>query len=180
MAQTVKNPSAMQETWVQSLGQEDPLEEGMATHYSILAGEVHGQRSLAGCSPWGHTESGMNEATQQQQEEMNFPLICILSTHQGYHIYSSKYFYKLQKRTSSLTSGCPTYYFFPARKIHSFSCCFEPGFCLLRYFTLSPRSELMISEMLPKPFWNSKYIMSIFPWSPWKLYPRKTQSLISV
>ena len=51
---------------------------------------------------------------------------------------------------------------------------------LLRYFTLSPRSELMISEMLPKPFWNSKYIMSIFPWSPWKLYPRKTQSLISV
>ena len=37
MAQTVKNPPAMQETQVQSLGQEDPLEKGMATHSSILA-----------------------------------------------------------------------------------------------------------------------------------------------
>ena len=37
MAQTVKNPSAMRETWVQSLGWEDLLEEGMATHSSILA-----------------------------------------------------------------------------------------------------------------------------------------------
>ena len=37
MAQTVKNPPAMQETWVPSLGQEDPLEEGTATHSSILA-----------------------------------------------------------------------------------------------------------------------------------------------
>ena len=35
----VKNLSAMQETWVGSLGWEDPLEEGMATHSSILAGE---------------------------------------------------------------------------------------------------------------------------------------------
>ena len=37
VAQTVKNLPAMWETWVQSLGQEDPLEEGMATPYSILA-----------------------------------------------------------------------------------------------------------------------------------------------
>ena len=37
VAQTVKNLPAMQETWVQSLGWEDPLEEGMATHSSILA-----------------------------------------------------------------------------------------------------------------------------------------------
>ena len=37
MAQTVKNPPAMQETQVQSLGQEDPLEKGMATHSSIRA-----------------------------------------------------------------------------------------------------------------------------------------------
>ena len=35
-AQTVKNPAAMQESWVKSLGQEDPLEKGMATHCSIL------------------------------------------------------------------------------------------------------------------------------------------------
>ena len=40
VAQTVKNPPAMWETWVQSLGQEDPLEEGMATHSSILAWRI--------------------------------------------------------------------------------------------------------------------------------------------
>ena len=47
----------MQETWIQSLDQEDPLEEKMATHSSILAGEFHGQRSLVGYNPWGHKES---------------------------------------------------------------------------------------------------------------------------
>ena len=36
MAQTVKNLPAMQETWVQSLGQEDPLQKGMVSHSSIL------------------------------------------------------------------------------------------------------------------------------------------------
>ena len=40
MAQKVKNLSAMHETWVQSLGREDPLEEGMATHSSILAWRI--------------------------------------------------------------------------------------------------------------------------------------------
>ena len=37
VAQTVKNLPAMQETWVRSLGQEDPMEKEMATHSSILA-----------------------------------------------------------------------------------------------------------------------------------------------
>jgi len=41
----------MQETRVRSLGQEDPLEEGMAIHSSILVGKSHGQRSLEGTSP---------------------------------------------------------------------------------------------------------------------------------
>ena len=40
MAQTVKNLPAMWETWVRSLGWEDPLEEGMATHSSILAWRI--------------------------------------------------------------------------------------------------------------------------------------------
>ena len=51
----------MQETWVQSLGWEDPLEEEMAPHSSILAGESHEQRSLLGYSPWGHKESDTAE-----------------------------------------------------------------------------------------------------------------------
>ena len=45
MAQMVKNLPAVQETWFQSLGWEDPPEKGMATHSSILAGEFGGQRS---------------------------------------------------------------------------------------------------------------------------------------
>ena len=40
VAQMVKNLPAMQETWVQSLGREDPLEKDMATHSSILAWEI--------------------------------------------------------------------------------------------------------------------------------------------
>ena len=40
MSQIVKNTPAMQETWVQALGWEDPLEEGMATHSSILAWRI--------------------------------------------------------------------------------------------------------------------------------------------
>ena len=47
VAQMVKNLTAVQETWVQSLVWEDPLEKGMATHSRILAGEFPGQRSLA-------------------------------------------------------------------------------------------------------------------------------------
>ena len=58
----------MQEMWVQSLGWEDPLEEGMATHSSIsMPGESRGQRSLAGYSPWGHQEPDMTEATEHTQ-----------------------------------------------------------------------------------------------------------------
>ena len=63
MAQTVKNLSAMQETWVQSLHQEDHLEKEMATHSSILAWRIQGQGSLVGCRLWGRTESDSTEAT---------------------------------------------------------------------------------------------------------------------
>ena len=59
----VKRLPAMWETWVQSLSREDPLEEGMATHSSILAWRMnpHGQRSLEGYSPWGHRQSDMTK-----------------------------------------------------------------------------------------------------------------------
>ena len=46
VVQTVKNLPAMQKTWVRSLAWEDPLEEGMATHSSILLENSYGQRSL--------------------------------------------------------------------------------------------------------------------------------------
>ena len=57
VAQMVKNLPAVQETQVQSLGQEDPLEEEMATHSNILARKSCGQRSMVGHSPWGCKES---------------------------------------------------------------------------------------------------------------------------
>ena len=44
----------VQEMQVGSLGQEDPLEEEMATHSSILLGQSHGQRNLESYIPWGH------------------------------------------------------------------------------------------------------------------------------
>ena len=53
----------MQETQVWSLGQEDPLEKGKATHSSILTWRIQwiAQRNLAGYSPWGHKESDTTE-----------------------------------------------------------------------------------------------------------------------
>ena len=56
VAQLVKNPPAMQETWVQSLCWEDPLEKGKATHSSILTWKFYGLYS-----PWGHKESDTTE-----------------------------------------------------------------------------------------------------------------------
>ena len=61
VSQMVKNPPAMQETWVQSLGWEDPLEKGTVTTPVFWPGEFHGQRSLAGYSPWSHKVSDMTE-----------------------------------------------------------------------------------------------------------------------
>ena len=51
MVQKVKNLPAMQESWVQSLGWEDPLKKGMATHYSVLA------ESFMDCIVHGFTKS---------------------------------------------------------------------------------------------------------------------------
>ena len=60
----IKNLLAMQESRemrVQSLGQEDSLEEEMATHSSILAWKIPWQRHLAGCSLWGRRELDMTQ-----------------------------------------------------------------------------------------------------------------------
>ena len=59
----------MLETCGQSLGGEDPLEKEMATHSSILAWETHGQRSLAGYSPWGCKRVRRILMTKQQSEK---------------------------------------------------------------------------------------------------------------
>ena len=56
----VKNLPAMQTVAARSLGQEDPLEKGTQPTPVFLPVEFHGQRSLAGSSPWGCKESDMN------------------------------------------------------------------------------------------------------------------------
>ena len=56
MAQLVKNPSAMQETWVQSLDREDSLEEGMETDPSILAWRIPMDKEA-----WGATAHGVTK-----------------------------------------------------------------------------------------------------------------------
>ena len=57
MAQLVKNPPAMRETWIRSLGWEDPLEKGKATHSSILAWRI----PWTVYSLWGCEESDTTE-----------------------------------------------------------------------------------------------------------------------
>ena len=57
----VKRLPTMWKTWVQSLRQEDALEEGMEPTPLFLPGESHGQRSLAGYSPLGFKESDTTE-----------------------------------------------------------------------------------------------------------------------
>ena len=57
MAQMIKNPPAMQESWIRSLDWEDPLEEGMAIHSSILAWRISMERGAWRATVHGITES---------------------------------------------------------------------------------------------------------------------------
>ena len=69
-----KESAAMRETWVQPLGQEDPLEKGMATPV-FLPGEFHGQRRLARYSLWGRK---MSDATEQLTYTHNYRCVYML------------------------------------------------------------------------------------------------------
>ena len=62
VVQTMRNLPAMQETWVQSLGLEDPLEKGMATHSSILAWRIPGTEEPGGLQSMGLQRVGHNLA----------------------------------------------------------------------------------------------------------------------
>ena len=66
VAQMAKNLPAVQETCIQSLGQEDSLEKKMAAYSSILAWRIPWQRSPVGYSPWGLKESDTTEQRTQQ------------------------------------------------------------------------------------------------------------------
>ena len=80
----VKNLPAMQETQARYLGQEDPLEEGLATHSGILAWEIPWTEDLVCYSPWGHKESDTveqlthNGASRRMQPSGSRLLTCKL------------------------------------------------------------------------------------------------------
>ena len=69
----VKNPPAQQETRGPSLSQEDPLEDEMATHSSILAGKSHGQRSLAGFRGVIKSQTRLSTQAHTQEERKKQP-----------------------------------------------------------------------------------------------------------
>ena len=72
----VKNLPAMQETYLQSLGQEDPLEKGMATTPVFLPGKFHGTKSLVGYSPWGRKELDVTK-------QLTLSLLSLFYTHES-------------------------------------------------------------------------------------------------
>ena len=80
VTQLVKHPPAMCETWIRSLGWEDPLEKGNATHSSIQSGEFHGLHS-----PCGHQESDTTEqlsltsVLSKPRASMRYHSVCWLS-----------------------------------------------------------------------------------------------------
>ena len=126
MSQQVKNSPAMQElqeTWVCSLGQEDPLEEEMASHSSILAWKLHEQRSLVSYNSKGHKESEMTEHARW------WPMIKIQ---------------EICRKSASLTSfgSSQMHPLWPAFLHGDISCPLHTGLCLeissLASFTLSP------------------------------------------
>ena len=80
VARTVKNLPAMRDTWVQSLGWEDPPEQGMATHSSILAWRIPRTEEPGGLQSRGHRESDVTERLSTAQHKVLNCLLLYLTT----------------------------------------------------------------------------------------------------
>ena len=90
VAQSIKHPPAVQETWVRSLGWEDPLEKDMATHHSsALAWRIPW---TAGYSPWCHRELDTTEVTELACTVLNTTEI-----HTNTHINTMGYYSAIKK-----------------------------------------------------------------------------------
>ena len=76
----------MQEMWVPSLGQEDPLEKEMQPPPVLLPGKFHGQRSLVGSSPWGHKRASHDLATKQNWSCSFICRINVVFNELGFHL----------------------------------------------------------------------------------------------
>ena len=94
----VKNPPAIQETQVQSLGREDSLEKEMATTAVFLPAKFQGWRSVADCSSWGHKRVGNDLVSKQQQtlpvssiSVSQFELLINTQVHENIQLWKSQY-----------------------------------------------------------------------------------------
>ena len=96
----------MQETLVQSLGQEDPLEKEMATIPVFWPGKSHGQRSLLGYSPWGRKELDMSEQLNNSKILMKLIFNLLIKYNQHYWNYFAflLYFIPLLPQTQPIKS----------------------------------------------------------------------------
>ena len=74
----IKNPPAVQETWVQFLGLEDPLEKGMATHSSILVGRIPWTEEPGRLQSMGRKESDMTQRLNHHHLSSNTSLFSLL------------------------------------------------------------------------------------------------------
>ena len=93
MAQTVKNLPAVQETWVPSLGQEDPLQKEMATHFSILAWRT----------PWTEEPGGLQSMELQRVVECKATEFSVFSlSFSHFHLQPSSFIRKTHVRGSLL------------------------------------------------------------------------------
>ena len=152
-----KNPPAMQETpetQVRSLGRKDPLEQEMATHSSPLARESHGQRSLAGYSPWGCKELDMTECACTHTHRVS-PDVSETSEMPCHHIWD-----EMSQRPGCLDAT-------PASRfgIYSSSCwvlrisswVFHPQWRRVKVFN----SDLLVSRA-QFTIWRVQFILKIF------------------
>ena len=124
----VKNLPTMRETWVWSLGQEEPLEKGIATHFSILAGESHGQKSLVGYSPQRRKELDTTEWLSHKDTWIICQTDCIRSMY-----FTQSFFLNLRKKREGNGSFWNSLLWFLALTSNVLFVC---SFCL--YTTLLP------------------------------------------
>ena len=89
VAQVVKNPSVMQETWVWSLGWKDPLEKGKATHSSILAWRISWAEESGGLQSMAIIAGHVMKQTGFQNVVPGYRLSCILWKIKSFHFPTS-------------------------------------------------------------------------------------------
>ena len=110
MGSAVKNLSAVQETQFDPWSRKLTWRKAWQPTAVLLPGESHGQRSLEGYSPWGHTESDTTEvAKQQQQGHLGWEAGVDMDRHRGRQLKPlscSRWELEVEKKTETMTQSC--------------------------------------------------------------------------